>query len=314
MHVISTARWKAPRVYYPLQTVFCMTKEDFHTQYGLGIEGKDPRLLRDSDVEESDWLSVFKQARDTGAYRMKCSSIRAEQFQDVLIFYNKVYQKRPTNMEFNMSFARAYVLQFSPSVVRAGKEITFACAIVAEDYNNDLRKGGYFENHLLRWKVNNVGVESAMEDNKGLQFQKEETPQPRAVASSSLTILHADQSDSLKAVKALIEDVGVRMREAKDAYAVCEKKLEDAKVQELSEEKFAKGRMLVKTQIETTQSKLASLPLEDSITRTTLSDQLASQESMLLVLGGDSTNFVDLTMIKVKLLVFYFYIDCICTF
>ncbi|MCO5547936.1 hypothetical protein L7F22_001391 [Adiantum nelumboides] len=33
----------------------------------------------------------------------------------------KVYQKRPTNMEVNVSFARAYVLQFSPRAVKAGR-------------------------------------------------------------------------------------------------------------------------------------------------------------------------------------------------
>ncbi|MCO5569291.1 hypothetical protein L7F22_023003 [Adiantum nelumboides] len=38
---------------------FCMTKEDFHREYGLSLDGKDVRNLTDADVPMSDWLKVF---------------------------------------------------------------------------------------------------------------------------------------------------------------------------------------------------------------------------------------------------------------
>ncbi|MCO5560154.1 hypothetical protein L7F22_013761 [Adiantum nelumboides] len=118
-----TTRWRAPKVRCPLQTISCQTKKDFNNHYGLDTEGKDPRLLKDSDVSKGDWLAVFSHSRDTSSYRVKCSSICPEQYKDLLIFYMKVYQKRPTNMEVNVSFARAYVLQFSPRTVKAGRLI-----------------------------------------------------------------------------------------------------------------------------------------------------------------------------------------------
>ncbi|MCO5609089.1 hypothetical protein L7F22_063311 [Adiantum nelumboides] len=146
-------RWRAPKVHCPLQTIFCQTKKDFNKHYGLDTEGKDPRLLKDSDVSEGDWLSVFSHSRDTSSYTVKCNSIRPEQYEDLLIFYMKVYQKRPTNMEVNVSFARAYVLQFSPRAVKAGRSVQFAWAIVGEEHNNDLKKSGHFHTHYLQWKA-----------------------------------------------------------------------------------------------------------------------------------------------------------------
>ncbi|MCO5570129.1 hypothetical protein L7F22_023845 [Adiantum nelumboides] len=38
---------------------FCMTKEDFHKEYGLSLEGKDVRKLTEEDVPMFDWLKVF---------------------------------------------------------------------------------------------------------------------------------------------------------------------------------------------------------------------------------------------------------------
>ena len=162
----------------PLQTIFCQTRKEFNNHYGLDIEGKDPRLLKDSDVSEGDWLSVFSHSRDTSSYRVKCSSIHPEQYEDLLIFYMKVYQKRPTNMEVNVSFARAYVLQLSPRAVKAERLVQFAWAIVGEEHNNDLKKSGHFHMHYLRWKVNNGASDSIVGTVKVEEPNIELTPPP----------------------------------------------------------------------------------------------------------------------------------------
>ncbi|MCO5564146.1 hypothetical protein L7F22_017802 [Adiantum nelumboides] len=257
-------RWRAPKVHCPLQTIFCQTKKDFNNHYGFDTEGKDPRLLKDSDVSEGDWLSVFSHSRDTSSYRVKCNSIRPEQYEDLLIFYMKVYQKRPTNMEVNVSFARAYVLQFSPRAMKAERSVQFAWAIVGEEHNNDLKKSRHFHMHYLRWKV-----------------------------------INDDRTKEGK-LRALIEDVQCRLTVAKDEHAMCLKKLEAGKVQQLSDEKFGKALSLLDEQISATKLKLASVAEDEPVKRIQLASQLEAQESMQAVLGVGSSEPANVPMLTAE--------------
>ncbi|MCO5597072.1 hypothetical protein L7F22_051146 [Adiantum nelumboides] len=232
-----TTRWRAPKVRCPLQIIFCQTKKDFNNHYGLDTEGKDPRLLKDLDVLEGDWLSIFSHSRDTSSYRVKCSSIRPEQYEDLLIFYMKVYQKRPMNMEVNVSFARAYVLQFSPRAVKAGRLVQFAWAIVGEEHNNGLKKFGHFHMHYLWWKVINgagdliVGTVNVKEPNIEL------TPPPpiAPLASHSLSVQLTDDRTKEGKLRALIEDVQCRLTAEVEILAdvVKEKEMQHNLLQEM---------------------------------------------------------------------------------
>ncbi|MCO5572353.1 hypothetical protein L7F22_026106 [Adiantum nelumboides] len=281
------ARWRAPKVRCPLQTTFCQIKKYFNNHYGLDTEGKDPRLLKDSDVLEGDRLSVFSHSRDTSSYRVKCNSICPEQYKDLLIFYMKVYQKRPTNMEVNVSFARAYVLQFSLRVVKAKRSVQFAWAIVGEEHNNDLKKSGHFHTHYLRWKVINgagdsiVGTVNVKEPNIELI-----SPPPIApLASHSLSVQLTNDRTKEGKLRSLIEDFQCRLTVAKDEHATCLKNLEARKVQQLSDEKFGKALSLLDEQISATKLKLASVAEDDLVTRIQLASQLEAQESIQAVLG-----------------------------
>ncbi|MCO5550386.1 hypothetical protein L7F22_003870 [Adiantum nelumboides] len=295
-----TTRWRAPKVHCPLQTIFCQTKKDFNNHYGLDTEGKDPRLLKDSDVLEGDWQSVFSHSRDTSSYRVKCSSICPEQYEDLLIFYMKVYQKRPTNMEVNVSFARAYVLQFSPRAVKAERSVQFAWAIIGEEHNNDLKKSGHFHMHYLRWKVINgagdliVGTMNVKEPNIEL------TPPPpiAPLASHSLSVQLTDDRTKEGKLRALIEDVQCRLTVAKDEHATCLKKLEAGKVQQLSDEKFGKALSLLDEQINATKLKLASVAEDEPVKRIQLASQLEAQESMQAVLGAEVEILADVVKEK----------------
>ncbi|MCO5577425.1 hypothetical protein L7F22_031257 [Adiantum nelumboides] len=296
-------RWRAPKVRCPLQTIFCQTKKDLNNHYGLDTEGKDPRLLKDSDVSKGDWLSVFSHSRDTSSYRVKCSSIRPDQYKDLLIFYMKVYQKRPTNKEVNVSFARAYVLQFSPRAVKARSSVQFAWAIVGEEHNNDLKKSGHFHMHYLRWKVINGDGDSIVGTVNVEEANIELTPPPpiAPLASHSLSVQLTDDRTKEGKLRALIEDVQCRLTIAKDEHATCLKKLEAGKVQQLSDEKFGKALSLLDEQISATKLKLASVIAEDEpIKRIQLGSQLEAQESMQAVLGVGSSKPANVPMLTAE--------------
>ncbi|MCO5595723.1 hypothetical protein L7F22_049769 [Adiantum nelumboides] len=273
-----TTRWRAPKVHCTLQTIFCQTKKDFNNHYGLDTEGKDPRILKDLDVSEGDWLSVFSHSRDTSSYRVKCSSICPEQYEDLLIFYMKVYQKRPTNMEVNVSFARAYVLQFSPRAVKAGRSVQFAWAIVGEEHNNDLKKSGHFHMHYLRWKVINGARDSIVGTVNVEEPNIELTPPPPIAPLASHSLLTV----------------------AKDEHATCLKKLEAGKVQQLSDEKFGKALSLLDEQISATKLKLASVAEDEPVKRIQLASQLEAQESMQTVLGVGSSKPANVPMLMTE--------------
>ncbi|MCO5600434.1 hypothetical protein L7F22_054547 [Adiantum nelumboides] len=275
-----TTRWRAPKVRCPLQTIFCQTKKDFNNHYGLDTEGKDPRLLKDSDVSKGDWLSVFSHSRNTSSYRVKCSSIRPEQYEDLLIFYMKVYQKRPTNLEVNVSFARAYVLQFSPRAVKAERSVQFAWAIVGEEHNNDLKKSGHFHTHYLRWKVINGAGDSIVGTVNVEEPNIELTPPPpiAPLASHGLSVQLTNDWTKEGKLRALIEDVQCRLTVAKDEHATCLKKLEAGKVQQLSDEKFGKALSLLDEQISATKLKLASVAEDDPAEVEFLADVVKEKE------------------------------------
>ncbi|MCO5599998.1 hypothetical protein L7F22_054106 [Adiantum nelumboides] len=274
-----TTRWRAPKVRCPLQTIFCQTKKDFNNHYGLDTEGKDPRLLKDSDVLEGDWLSVFSHSRDTSSYRVKCSSIRPEQYEDLLIFYMKFYQKRPTNMEVNFSWA-----------------------IVGEEHNNDLKKSGHFHTHYLRWKVINGAGDSIVETVNVEEPNIELTPPPpiAPLASHSLSVQLTDDRTKEGKLRALIEDIHCRLTVSKDEHLTCLKKLEAGKVQQLSDKKFGIALSLLDEQISATKLKLASVAEDDPVTRIQLASQLEAQESMQAVLGVGSSEPANVPMLTAE--------------
>lgn len=53
------------KVKIPTLNRFCITKEDFHNEYGLNMDEKiHPRsLIADAEVTERQWLSVFTHSR-----------------------------------------------------------------------------------------------------------------------------------------------------------------------------------------------------------------------------------------------------------
>ncbi|MCO5595457.1 hypothetical protein L7F22_049500 [Adiantum nelumboides] len=214
----------------------------------------------------------------------------------------KVYQKRPTNMEVNVSFARAYVLQFSPRAVKVGRSVQFAWAIVGEEHNNDLKKSGHFHMHYLRWKVIN-GVGDSIVGTVNVEDPNIElTPPPpiAPLASHSLSVQLTDDWTKERKLRALIEDVQCRLTVAKDEHATCLKKLEAGKVQQLNDEKFGKALSLLDEQISATKLKLAFVAEDEPFKRIQLASQLEAQESMQAVLGVGSSKPANVPMLTAE--------------
>ncbi|MCO5606499.1 hypothetical protein L7F22_060687 [Adiantum nelumboides] len=205
-------------------------------------------------------------------------------------------------MEVNVSFARAYVLQFSPRAVKAGRLVQFAWAIVGEEHNNDLKKSGHFHTHYLRWKVINGAGDLIVETVNVEEPNIELTPPPpiAPLASHSLSVQLTDDQTKEGKLRALIEDVQCRLTVAKDEHATCLKKLEAGKVQQLSDEKFGKALSLLDEQISATKLKLASVAEDDPVTRIQLASQLEAQESMQAVLGVGSSESTNVPMLTAE--------------
>ncbi|MCO5554067.1 hypothetical protein L7F22_007593 [Adiantum nelumboides] len=194
---------------------------------------------------------------------------RPEQYEDLLIFYMKVYQKRPTNMEVNVSFARACVA-IQPTCCE-GWEVGAVCL-------------GY---------CRTVNIE---EPNIEL------TPPPpiAPLASHILSVQLTDDRTKEGKLRALIEAVQCRLTVAKDEHATCLKKLEAGKVQQLSDEKFGKALSFLDEQISATKLKLASVAENDPVTRLQLASQLEAQESMQAVLGVRSSEPANVPMLTAE--------------
>ena len=71
--------------------LFYLTVEQFNEERGLAIVGADPKVLRDLDVVEEDWLSLFSHPRDPSNDRIKCSSIPSGLYVDLALFHWKVF-------------------------------------------------------------------------------------------------------------------------------------------------------------------------------------------------------------------------------
>ncbi|MCO5576066.1 hypothetical protein L7F22_029873 [Adiantum nelumboides] len=206
------------------------------------------------------------------------------------------------NMEVNASFARAYVLQFSPRAVKAGRSVQFAWAIVGEEHNNDLKKFGHFHMHYLRGKVINGAGDSIVGTVNVEEPNIELTPPPpiAPLASHSLSVQLTDDQTKEGKLRALIEDVQCRLAVAKDERATCLKKLEAGKVQQLSDEKFGKALSLLDEQINATKLKLASVAEDEPVKRIQLASQLEAQESMQAVLGVGSSEPANVPMLTAE--------------
>ncbi|MCO5584653.1 hypothetical protein L7F22_038584 [Adiantum nelumboides] len=214
----------------------------------------------------------------------------------------KVYQKRPTNMEVNVSFARAYVLQFSPRAVKAWRSVQFAWAIKGEEHNNDLKKSGHFHMHYLQWKVINGAGDSIVGTVNVEEPNIELTPPPliAPLASHSLSVQLTNDRTKKGKLRALIEDVQCKLTVAKDEHATCLKKLEAGKVQQLNDEKFGKALSLLDEQISATKLKLASVAEDEPVKRIQLASQLEAQESMQAVLGVGSSEPANVPMLTAE--------------
>ncbi|MCO5589138.1 hypothetical protein L7F22_043104 [Adiantum nelumboides] len=124
----ASAHWHAPAIYYPRQTRFCQTKEEFHEEYGLNLEGVDPRLVRPEFLE------------------------------DCALLYYKVYQTTPPNYEITIKFACGFAferctLARNPTSMAQHK---VAWAVFAESVINNVAVRNKLLTKMAMWKTKNA--------------------------------------------------------------------------------------------------------------------------------------------------------------
>ncbi|MCO5603195.1 hypothetical protein L7F22_057342, partial [Adiantum nelumboides] len=87
-----------------------MSKEDFHTGYGLCLVGQDPKLLCDDDFSDEKWLRVWFYKRHQKE-KMHLKGVRPKMYEECLLLCHKVYQGAPPNNEVGVHFAHGFTWQ-----------------------------------------------------------------------------------------------------------------------------------------------------------------------------------------------------------
>ncbi|KAI5067040.1 hypothetical protein GOP47_0017568 [Adiantum capillus-veneris] len=183
-----SAHWHPPIIYYPRQTRFCQTKEEFHEEYGLSLEGADPRYL--GDIHEDQWLSVFTQ-KHLNNEKIHLKLVRPEFREDCALLYHKVYQTIPPNYEITIKFARGFAferctLARSPTKMAKYK---VAWAVFAESVISNVTMRKKLSTKMALWKAKN-GVSTILPPSLPRQDSFEASPGGRPSSSEHPSSQH----------------------------------------------------------------------------------------------------------------------------
>ena len=164
------ARWSLPKVNYPRQTRFCASKEEFHEEYGLSLEGQDPKLLTDQDFTDAQWLSVWTQKRHINE-KTRLRNLRPEFFEECVLLYHQVYQTAPPNNEVSVHFANGFTYKQCRASKRSeDKDRYKVCwAIFAEGVTKTIMRQKKLNQKMEKWRIVNgpcYGSKVKLEDIK----------------------------------------------------------------------------------------------------------------------------------------------------
>ena len=108
---IAGGRWHAPKIEYPRQEKFFCSKEEFHEEHGLSLEGESPRQVSNiNNVTKGMWLSVFEEPQ-RDILKVHCKTLKPEYYEAFMLVHHKVYQEPPINYNVSIAFAQAFVLE-----------------------------------------------------------------------------------------------------------------------------------------------------------------------------------------------------------
>ena len=111
------SRFAHPKdVEVPLKAI-CTTKEEFHKEYGLSLEGKEVRKLTDADVSIKDWMKVFT-CLPVKEKKVPIKITRPNHYKALYQLYKQVYQSKPPNYLLGVKFARRYAYSKCTSLVK----------------------------------------------------------------------------------------------------------------------------------------------------------------------------------------------------
>ena len=257
-------RWRAPKFIVPVQTKFCITAEDFNDVHGLSLAGGNPKLVRWDQISDAEWFSVFRESKNRSQYRIKCSCLRTEMFDQVMQLHYKVYQKPPTNMEINSAFAKGFVKEFSPAAIASNSTMQFNWADFAVQYLQDLREKGYYETHVHKWRARNVchNIEEAQAE---MKEDTKETPISRHSSHQQAESLSFFGSENLQQIKAASKILRKQLQDAKEHLVAAKSEFEAARVVQASNARVTPIVLAIRQKLHDAENELQRLLQSDSV-------------------------------------------------
>lgn len=190
---------------------FCTTKEEFHREYGLSLEGKDVRKLTDADVPVTDWMTVFT-CLPVKEKKVPIKTARPDHYKALYQLYKQVYQSKPPNYLLGVKFARGYVYSECRGPVKWAE---FASEVVKNVTNE-----GHLDRKIEHWKSETSQVSTGTPS--GSAILTVNTPSASRPAGSGL--FATNQSAFSGDVFSSLQELHVEVRKSHDnVSAECQK-------------------------------------------------------------------------------------------
>ena len=238
------------------------------------MDGANAKMLRWDQNTNAEWFSVYKDAKDHSRYRIKCSSIRQDMYDQVMQLHYRVYQKPPTNMEINSAFAKGFVKEFSPVAIANGSAMQFSWANFAVQHLQDLREKGYYEAHVQKWRARNLwqnieeGSCEMKEDTLGTNMSK-------GIKATPLSAYHSTHQgadslsyfslENLRHIRVASDDLTKQMQDAKEQLMIAKQELETAKVLQASNARVTPVVLSIRQKLCDADNELRSLLQDPSV-------------------------------------------------
>ncbi len=219
-------------------TRFCQTREEFHTQYGLSLNGTDPACISERSLSEADWLSVFTEQRQGSKVKLK--HVRPELFETLIVLHQKVYQEVPLNLELSIVFAFGFAFEHSATAKQSTNKGKFqvAWAIAAEAHVERCRQKGTLQQKIQRFYANlssvkNTNTSPSMHQATNYSFQTRQRATECFMSDSERVNVTKDQG------VVLLSTLHERLEMEKGRLSRMKADLDEAKLAAATESKFS---------------------------------------------------------------------------
>ena len=180
----------AGKFQYPKQKTFCLSRDQFHSEHGLSLVGKLYQHLSQSDLPDSEWLTVFSRIRGKGA-KLFLNMLRPEYVDECRLLFHKVYQGPPMNKEITYKFAILFAYERCQAAKQDPDSHQVAWAIFAEQVVENCKKQpGGLQRKMNSWKEMNgiAATFSHPQSSKGVKQEPDDVHSCHVLASDTRRI------------------------------------------------------------------------------------------------------------------------------